>query len=351
MEERKPKEAIRLTQFSHGSGCGCKIAPEDLKRIIEDARTSSDEVHLLIGNHTSDDAAVIDIGEGRALISTTDFFMPIVDYAIDFGKIAAANAISDVYAMGGKPLTAIAILGWPIEMLGTDSAKEVLSGAKMICNEAGISLSGGHSIESKEPFFGLSVTGIIAHENIKTNAGAKSGDLIYITKPIGVGIITTALKRGLASRAEVELATSTMVKLNNIGEYLGSEKAVNALTDVTGFGVLGHLIEMCEGAQLSAEIEFGRIPLIDHTVLEAYLNKFVMPDNTMRNFKAFSSKVSKLNARQLQLLCDPQTNGGLLLAVDPNNKSLIENILRENDCYFAPIGLFTDHNETLVKVL
>ena len=351
MEEGKPKEAVRLTQHSHGSGCGCKIAPEDLRRILEDARTNADEVNLLIGNHTSDDAAVIDIGDGRALISTTDFFMPIVDDAIDFGKIAAANAISDVYAMGGKPLTAIAILGWPIEMLGTDSAKEVLNGAKIICNEAGISLSGGHSIESKEPFFGLCVTGIISHENIKTNAGAKSGDLIYITKPIGVGIIATALKRGLASKIEIELATSSMVKLNKVGELLGTEQAVNALTDVTGFGVLGHLIEMCEGAQLSAEIDFESIPLIDDAILQEYLNKFVMPDNTMRNFKAFSSKVSKLNARQLQLLCDPQTSGGLLIAVDPNNKSQGEKILKDNDCYFAPIGRFTNQTEPTVKVL
>jgi len=351
MDEGKQIEPVRLTQFSHGSGCGCKIAPADLERILKNARTSSSEANLLIGNHTSDDAAVIDIGNGQAIISTTDFFMPIVDDAYEFGKIAAANAISDVYAMGGKPITAIAILGWPLEMLGADLAAEVIAGAREICKEAEISLSGGHSIESKEPFFGLCVTGLISHDQIKTNAGAQSGDLIYITKPIGVGIIATALKRGLASSEEVKLATSTMTKLNKVGELLGAEKGVNSITDVTGFGLLGHLIEMCEGAELSAEINFDKVPLIDDAILQEYLTKFVMPDNTMRNFKAFSSKVSKLNARQLQLLCDPQTSGGLLIAVNPKSKDDIEKILKKNDCFYAPIGSFKAPSSELVTVI
>ncbi len=351
MDEGKRNETLRLTQYSHGSGCGCKLAPEDLNRILQNARTSADEVNLLIGNHTSDDAAVIDINDGRALISTTDFFMPIVDDAEDFGKIAAANAISDVYAMGGKPLTAIAILGWPIETLGTESAMRVLKGAKSICQEAQISLSGGHSIESKEPFFGLCVTGIIAHEHIKTNAGAQPDDLIYLTKPIGVGIIATALKRGLASESEIALATSLMVKLNRVGEVLGKEKSVHALTDVTGFGLMGHLIEMCEGGEISAELVFESVPLIDDAMLETYLSKFVMPDNTMRNFKAFASKTSKLSARQLQLLCDPQTSGGLLIAVSPNDKERIERILKDHQCLYKPIGTFLHQGDLTVSVV
>ncbi len=349
--EEKHEEPIRLTQYSHGAGCGCKIAPADLERILENARTDTNDPSVLIGNNTSDDAAVIDIGDGRALVTTTDFFMPIVDSAIDFGRIAAANAISDVYAMGGSPITAIAILGWPLEQLGAALAGEVLNGARAVCEEAGISLSGGHSIESREPFFGLSVTGIIDQRHIKSNIGAKPGDVLFLTKPIGVGILTTALKRGLLDDTTLSAAVSSMSSLNTIGVRLGSIAGVTALTDVTGFGLLGHLIEMCEGSGVSANVDFANVPLIEEQVLNELLAKFVMPDNTMRNFKAFNEKVSKLNARKLQLLCDPQTSGGLLIAVNPSSEHEVGALLQEAGLYHHPIGRITERQSPLVNVV
>lgn len=348
--EKEHEGPVRLTQYSHGSGCGCKIAPADLERILQDARTDSADPRVLIGNNTSDDAAVIDIGDGRAVVTTTDFFMPIVDDAFDFGRISAANAISDVYAMGGTPLTAIAILGWPLEQLGTDLAAEVLKGARRVCKNAGISLSGGHSIESKEPFFGLSVTGLIDQSNIKTNRGAQPGDMLFLTKPIGVGILATAIKRGLLNDEATQSAVSSMTELNIVGIALGETKGVSALTDVTGFGLLGHLIELCEGSNVSAELEMNSIPLIEEQALNELLAKFVMPDNTMRNFKAFHEKVSKLDARQLQLLCDPQTSGGLLISVRPEAIDEVGVLLQAAGVHHRPIGIIKERTNPLVSV-
>ncbi|MEQ9187073.1 MAG: selenide, water dikinase SelD [Cryomorphaceae bacterium] len=348
--EEKHEGPVRLTQYSHGSGCGCKIAPADLERILQDARTNSDDPRVLIGNNTSDDAAAIDIGDGRAVVTTTDFFMPIVDDAFDFGRISAANAISDVYAMGGSPLTAIAILGWPLEQLGAALAADVLNGARHVCKLAGISLSGGHSIESKEPFFGLSVTGLIDHSNIKTNQGAQPGDILFLTKPIGVGILATAIKRGLLNEASIQSAVSSMSALNSVGVELGKMKGVNALTDVTGFGLLGHLIEMCEGSNVSAELDLATIPLIEEQVLNDLLAKFVMPDNTMRNFKAFNEKVSNLDARQLQLLCDPQTSGGLLISVRAEAQAEVASLLESSGLNHLPIGKVIDREKPLVTI-
>jgi selenide,water dikinase len=349
--ENEANQPIRLTQLSRGSGCGCKIGPTDLELILKDAKTSGHDVRVLIGNNTSDDAAVIDLGNGKALISTADFFMPIVDDALDFGRIAAANAISDVYAMGGSPLTALAILGWPIEQLGTDSAARVLKGARQVCDEAGISLSGGHSIESKEPFFGLAVTGLIDQQEIKSNTGAQAGDVIFLTKPIGTGMLATALKRGLLNDASIQTLTSSMARLNTVGSELGKRDDVHAITDVTGFGLLGHLLEMCEGSQCSAEIEMEHIPLLDPAVLEQLIKKFVMPDNTMRNFKAYHDKVTKLDARALQLLCDPQTSGGLLIAVAPHATEEIAALLKSGDWHHQPIGRFTSTASNSVMVI
>ena len=247
-------EKIKLTQYSRAAGCGCKIAPDVLEKILHGA-TQKANPNLLVGYDTKDDASVYDIGNGQAIISTTDFFMPIVDDAFDFGRIAAANAISDVYAMGGKPFMAVAILGWPIEKLSTDIAKLVLDGARSICAEANIPLAGGHSIDSQEPIFGLAVTGEIEIKNIKKNSTATEGCKLFLTKPLGVGMIATAHKRGLAIPDDLDAAIKSMSQLNSIGYEFGKLEYVKAMTDVTGFGLLGHLIEMCEGSGLSAEIE------------------------------------------------------------------------------------------------
>ncbi|MGH2563870.1 MAG: selenide, water dikinase SelD, partial [Ginsengibacter sp.] len=254
------ENSIRLTQYSHGAGCGCKISPWVLDKILQSNLALPDNKNLIVGNHTKDDAAVYDLGNGTALIATTDFFMPIVDDPFNFGRIASANAISDVYAMGGKPVLSIAILGWPINKLSPEIAQNVIEGARSICLEAEISLAGGHSIDSPEPIFGLAVNGLISIENIKQNNKAKEGDLLFLTKPLGIGILTTAEKKGLLLPDHNNIAAKQMMQLNKIGELLGKIEGVHAMTDVTGFGLLGHLVEMSEGSNLSAEIFFYKVP-------------------------------------------------------------------------------------------
>jgi selenide,water dikinase len=314
-------EKVKLTQFSHGAGCGCKIAPSVLEKILQHASILKGEKNssLLVGYDTKDDAAVYDIGNGRAIISTTDFFTPIVDDAFDFGRIASANAISDVYAMGGKPLMAVAILGWPVEKLPTELAQQILDGARAVCAEAGIPLAGGHSIDSTEPIFGLAVTGEVEIKNIKKNSTATEGCKLFLTKPLGVGMITTAHKRGLAIKEDFEEALKSMTQLNSIGYEFGKLDYVKAMTDVTGFGLLGHLIEMCEGSGLSAEIEYSKIPLLKN--ISHYVSKMIYPDITFRNWKSFEGKVNGIGNESIFTLCDPQTSGGLLLAVDPHHES------------------------------
>lgn len=307
-------EEIKLTQYSHGAGCGCKISPAVLDAILHSESPAEKFSALLVGNETKDDAAVYDQGDGNCIISTTDFFMPIVDDAFTFGQIASVNAISDVYAMGGKPMMALAILGWPVGKLSNELAQQVLEGARKICKEANIPLAGGHSIDSPEPIFGLAVTGSVRKENLKQNNTATESCLLYLTKPLGVGIITTAQKRGLADAADVAEAVRWMTELNTLGAELGKLSYVKALTDVTGFGLLGHLIEVCEGSGVSAEIEYGKIPLLRN--LSAYTSKFIYPDNTMRNWQSYEKKVSGIGAESLLTLCDPQTSGGLLICVD-----------------------------------
>ena len=251
-------ENIKLTQYSKASGCGCKIAPAVLQEIL---KSDFDFVckELLVGNKTNDDAAVYDLGNNQCLISTTDFFMPVVDSPFDFGKVAATNAISDVYAMGGKPILAIAILGWPTEKFGTASAKEVLEGARQQCAKAGIPLAGGHSIESTEPIFGLSVNGIVERKSLKQNNSLQEGDSIYLTKSLGTGVYSTALKRGVLKTEDYSVLLNSMCELNNFGFELGQLSYVNALTDVTGFGFLGHLLEMIGDKNLTAEITKSKI--------------------------------------------------------------------------------------------
>jgi selenide,water dikinase len=280
---------IKLTQYSHGAGCGCKIAPAVLEEILKGQTTSFSDKHLLVGNDSKDDAAVYDLGNGTALISTTDFFMPIVDDAFDFGRIAAANAISDVYAMGGKPLVAIAILGWPVEKLPAALAQQVIEGGRATCTAAGITLAGGHSIDSTEPIFGLAVTGLLKTENLKRNNTAQEGDVLFLTKPLGVGILSTAQKRGVLTPELLPVMIEQMTTLNKAGEALGAMSGVHAMTDVTGFGLLGHLIEMADGSRLSAELNYNTLQILPG--VKDYLAQRIVPDATYRNWNSYSQQV------------------------------------------------------------
>ncbi len=344
---------IKLTQYSKGAGCGCKIAPSALQEILQNNHPHFDP-NLIIGNSTNDDAAVYDIGDGKAIISTTDFFMPIVDDPADFGKIASANAISDIYAMGGKPLMAIAVLGWPIEKLSTTVARSVLEGAREICLKAGIPLAGGHSIDSQEPIFGLAVSGIIDKVNVKKNNTAKEGDLLFITKPIGVGILSTAQKRGVIQPEHTVEMIDQMTQLNCIGEKLGNIAAVSAMTDVTGFGLLGHAIEMAEGADLSLELYYPSIPVIAGA--KEYLSQRIVPDATYRNWNSYSTKTSfekGINVMEaFNLLPDPQTNGGLLFGVKESAADEIIFLLKDSgyENFLEPIGRFVKKSDKTIEV-
>ena len=347
-------DEIKLTQYSHGAGCGCKIAPQVLEQILQSNISFSSDKKLLVGNSSKDDAAVYDLDNGTALISTTDFFMPIVDDATDFGKIASANAISDVYAMGGKPLMAIAILGWPVEKLPTELAQKVLEGAREICLQAGIPLAGGHSIDSTEPIFGLAVTGIVDKQNLKQNNTAQQGDVLFLTKPIGVGILATAQKRGLLNDDLLKALTTQLATLNTIGEKLGKIDAVTAMTDVTGFGLLGHLIEMAEGSNLSTELYYNKIKVIDGAT--EFLKQRIVPDATYRNWNSYSSKVSfdkGVNVMEaFNLLPDPQTNGGLLIAVKEDAIEQVKNLFLQNGLeeFIESVGRFVGKEEKVVLV-
>ncbi|MCB9186674.1 MAG: selenide, water dikinase SelD [Flavobacteriales bacterium] len=342
-------EEIKLTQYSHGSGCGCKISPQVLGQILQTDTKQTDFPNLLVGNATKDDAAVYRINDKEAIISTADFFMPIVDDAFDFGAIASANALSDVYAMGGEPLMAIALLGWPVDKLPTSVAQKVMEGARSICEKAGIPLAGGHSIDSPEPIFGLSVTGRVSFENLKRNDAAKAGDLLYLTKPLGVGILSAAQKRGKADKTDHQRAVDQMKTLNQFGSVASELAGVTAMTDITGFGLLGHLIEVCEGSSVSAEITYSTVPLIEN--LKTYLDQFIYPDMTMKNFSTYSSKVSQLSGEQLFTLCDPQTSGGLLMCVRPEAETQFLQLAESKKQMIWKIGKMTEPTEKTVTVL
>ena len=338
----------KLTQYSTKAGCGCKIAPADLEKILSE-KSETHFKELLVGNHSNDDAAVWDIGSGLGIINTVDFFMPIVDNAFDFGRIAAANAMSDVYAMGGKPLFANALLGWPIEVLPLDLAKEVLQGARQICQEAGIPLAGGHSIDSKEPIFGLSVTGSVQTKFLKRNNTPAVGDYLFLSKALGTGIIGTAIKRGLAQEKDAQWAIESMCTLNKLGAEITEIPGVHALTDVTGFGLLGHLIEMC-GTEFSAQLYWNKVPKFDF--LDTYLNQNIIPDNTYKNWNAWEHKVEGItDMLPFQVLNDPQTSGGLLLAVSPDALGEIQEIFEANQIKsIEPIGRITPRGGKIISL-
>lgn len=342
-------EDIKLTQYSHGAGCGCKISPAILDEILNKQVHQPIFDQLLVGNQSNDDAAVYDMGNGTAIISTTDFFMPIVDNPEDFGGIASVNAISDVYAMGGKPLMAIAILGWPVNKIPPYIAGKVLDGSRKACSEAGIPLAGGHSIDSPEPIFGLAVTGSVAVQHLKKNNTAQEGDQLFLTKNLGIGIISTAQKRGIVQEAHFLQARNSMLMLNKSGEKMGTMAYVHALTDVTGFGLLGHLTEMCEGSNLTAELYFEQVPRFPF--LDNYIAQKSMPGGTQRNWDSYGHKISDISDYQRAILADPQTSGGLLVSVAHDKTEEFKTQMQAQGLDLQPIGKMVNRRAKVVEVL
>ena len=306
--------------------------------------------NLLVGNETADDAAVYDIGNGVGIISTTDFFMPIVDDPFDFGRIAATNAISDIFAMGGKPIMAIAILGFPINKLPAKVAQQIVEGGRAACATAGIALAGGHSIDAPEPIFGLAVTGIIPTKKVKRNASATAGCQLFLTKPLGIGILTTAEKRGSLKPEHQHLARDAMCQMNLIGAEFSKLDEVKAMTDVTGFGLLGHLKEVCEGSNLRAEVDFADIQTLDG--VRDYIAQGSVPGGTNRNFESYGHLISPLTDEQKAILCDPQTSGGLLVAVELQAVEKIQQIADAMNVPLFRVGhlLEMDENRPLIEV-
>ncbi len=340
---------IKLTQYSHGAGCGCKIAPKVLSSILESKIPEPLNPNLLVGNTSRDDAAVYDMQNGTAIISTTDFFMPIVDDPFMFGKIASANAISDVYAMGGTPLLAISILGWPIDKIAPEVAREVLEGARETCAEAGIALAGGHSIDSPEPIFGLAVTGSVKIEKLKRNDTATEGCQLLLTKPLGVGALTTAQKKGKLKPEHESIAPDSMKLLNKIGKDMAEIEEIKAMTDVTGFGLLGHLTEMCQGSGLSAEIEFNKIPVIKEAA--EYIEMGCIPGGTHRNWDSYGHMIKLRSDEEKLILCDPQTSGGLLIAVEESGIEKVTSIMKDHGFNSAPFGRLVKNPTVRITVL
>lgn len=332
-------EQIRLTQFSPGAGCGCKIAPKELEEILKGSHSKLSFPELLVGNDTKDDAAVYDIGGGKAIISTTDFFTPIVDDPFNFGRIAATNAISDIYAMGGKPIMAIGILGWPLDKLPSSLASVVISGARQVCDNAGIPLAGGHSINISDPIFGLAVTGIISTDKVKMNCGAKVGDVLCLTKPIGIGLVSSAEKFGVVREEDKAVALDLMTRLNTPGAELSELEVVHSITDVTGFALAGHSLEMAQGSGVKAVIEYDSIPRIKG--IDYYIEQECMPGGTFRNFASYGDKCD-MDPKYKPLMCDPQTSGGLLLAIDPSGVEQAEQCVRNLGHEFYRIGYMAE---------
>ncbi len=315
----------RLTSLSHGGGCGCKIAPGLLQQIIAKSGSALLPKALLVGIETSDDAAVYQINDTQAIVATTDFFMPIVDDPYDFGRIAATNAISDVYAMGGTPLFALALVGMPINTLPLDTIKKILDGGESICKEAGIPIAGGHTIDSVEPIYGLVAIGLVNPKNLKRNTGAKAGDKLILGKPLGVGILSAALKKEKLDATGYAAMIATTTKLNTPGIKLGQMDGVHALTDVTGFGLAGHLLEICRGSKLAATVDFAQLPIIPGVM--ALAKDGFVTGASGRNWSGYGDNVelsARYNDLERNLLTDPQTSGGLLVACDP---AVVEQVL------------------------
>jgi len=340
--------AVRLTQYSHGAGCGCKIAPAVLDQILKNSGHSGAFPGLLVGHESKDDAAVFDIGNGVGIISTTDFFMPIVDDAFTFGQIAATNAISDIYAMGGSPLMAIAILGWPIGKLDASLAGQVVAGGREACRLAGIPLAGGHSIDSPEPIFGLAVTGIVPLSNLKKNNTATVGCKLYLTKSLGVGLLSTMAKAGKLGPQDLDTAIASMCTLNKAGAEFGKLPGVMAMTDVTGFGLLGHLIEMCEGSGVAAEIEYAKVPRFHG--IDQVLQMANAPGGTKRNLDSYGQHVHMDKPDFGTLLADPQTSGGLLIALLPEAETEFLEVAKGLGLHLETIGAIVPSTDDTISV-
>jgi selenide,water dikinase len=316
--------SVRLTDLAHGGGCGCKLAPSVLQQLLANKPAMAPFTSLLVGTETSDDAAVWQVDERTCVIATTDFFMPVVDDPYDFGRIAAANALSDVYAMGGKPIMALAILGMPLNKLDVETVRSIIAGGDAICAEAGIPVAGGHSIDSAEPIYGLAAIGLCSPAQVRRNSEARSGDAVILTKAIGVGIYSAAFKKqALSSDAYAEMIHST-TQLNRIGHALANDEAVHAITDVTGFGLLGHSLEMARASGLRITIELARVPLF--TQAEALVQAGYVTGASRRNWDSYGDAVTlpeDLPEWRRALLTDPQTSGGLLVACRPDRADAI----------------------------
>jgi selenide,water dikinase len=308
-------EKVRLTEFSHGGGCGCKIAPAVLSELLEKSEIRGLPKELMVGTETADDAAVYRLNDSQALVATTDFFTPIVDDPYDFGRIAATNAISDVYAMGGRPIMALAIVGMPLEKLPTSAIRGILAGGESVCQAAGIPIAGGHSIDTLEPIYGLVALGIVHPDRVKKNSTGKAGDALVLGKPLGIGILSAALKKGRLSAAGYAEMLKWTTRLNTPGQALGEMSAVHALTDVTGFGLAGHLLEMCRGAGVGAEVRFDALPVIPEAL--DWVKQGTATGASDRNWKGYGHEIdlpAGCDEWKRKLISDPQTSGGLLVA-------------------------------------
>ncbi len=320
----------RLTSLSHGGGCGCKIAPGILSDILKDSPFKTISQSLLAGSENNEDAAVYQINDRQAIVATTDFFMPIVDDPFDFGRIAATNAISDVYAMGGQPLFALALLGMPIQVLPLETIQKITAGGESVCQSAGIPIAGGHSIDSVEPIYGLVVIGIVDPNNLKRNSGAQEGDCIIVSKPIGVGILSAGLKKERLSPSGYEQMIALTTQLNKPGVALAKMADVHALTDVTGFGLAGHLLEMARGANLRAELQWDQIPLVTEAVELAKAD--IYTGASTRNWQAYGHEINlsaTMKEWQQHLITDPQTSGGLLVSCAPQVEEDVIQLLQQ----------------------
>lgn len=339
---------IKLTEYSHGQGCGCKISPKVLDTILESSLSEIHDPNLLVGNASRDDAAVYDLGNGEAVISTTDFFMPIVDDPFTFGRIAATNAISDIYAMGGSPMMAIAIFGWPLDKLPPEVGQQVIEGGRSVCANAGMSLAGGHSIDAPEPIFGLAVTGRVAIKHLKENSKAQVGDRIYLTKPLGIGILTTAQKQKKITKEDEARAIDTMCQLNDIGSKLAKIDGINAITDVTGFGLGGHLSEVCLGSGVGAIINYNKVPILPN--IKNYLANGCSPGGAQRNFDSYGHNLSQMEAEVQSIICDPQTSGGLLIMVSNAAQSEFDKMMQDAEFELEAIGEIVESNSSSALV-
>ncbi|MYM88869.1 selenide, water dikinase SelD [Rugamonas sp. FT82W] len=337
-------DPIKLTSFSHGGGCGCKIAPGVLSEILKNSSGFPVPKELMVGIETADDAAVYKLNDEQALIATTDFFMPIVDDPFDFGRIAATNAISDVYAMGGTPIMALALVGMPINKLPLETIGQIIKGGESICAEAGIPIAGGHTIDSVEPIYGLVVLGLVHPSKVKRNADAKAGDVLVLGKPLGVGVLSAALKKDKLDAAGYQAMIANTTKLNKPGKALSEMAGVHALTDVTGFGLLGHLLELARGAKLTAHLDMANIPLLPGVEQLAHDGYFTGASG--RNWDAYGKDVElspTVSQAQHMLLTDPQTSGGLLVSCDAGSvDEVLELFRREGFGEAAVIGRMAD---------